>query len=78
MQNIESKGTVEQYLDYHTEVFISYQLYFRTVVEIMPTEIVYQNGTSQTIYEVGKISTETEYQFLFTFFSVSSYSTLKL
>lgn len=58
--NVESKGTVEQYLDYNTDLFISYQLYFKTVVEIMPTEIVYQNGTSQIIYEVSKMSTETE------------------
>ena len=57
---IEPTGTVEQYLDYNNDFGLSNDWYFKFIIEVTPTEIVYKNGTTQTIYEVGRIIRDRE------------------
>ena len=48
---------IQQYIDYHKEFYIDPSVYRYGLIELSKTDIVYLNGTNQTIYETENYNT---------------------
>ena len=53
---------IEQYLDYSYLIHFNYDWYFKGILEITPTELVFKNGTTKMIYESSRFTKELEYR----------------